>query len=163
MLDGYRTWLSFFDEDRRRATLPDADEWAVVDYAERWRITAGADPLDRLLALNIATYLLDDLLVKADRMSMAHGLEVRSPFLDTELLRACLQASAAAEVFWWAAQACPGTRRSRSPPTRNRYASQARIWRPARRLVPHPATRLRDRCSPGSRDPSQAVSAAGNH
>jgi asparagine synthase (glutamine-hydrolysing) len=42
--------------------------------------------LDRLLDLNLRTYLLDDLLVKADRMSMAHGLEVRSPFLDTELL-----------------------------------------------------------------------------
>ena len=40
---------------------------------------AGAHPLDRLLALNLDTYLLDDLLVKTDRMSMAHGLEVRSP------------------------------------------------------------------------------------
>jgi asparagine synthase (glutamine-hydrolysing) len=42
--------------------------------------------LDRLLALNIDTYLADDLLVKADRTSMAHGLEVRSPFLDTQLV-----------------------------------------------------------------------------
>jgi len=42
--------------------------------------------LDRLLALNIDTYLLDDLLVKMDRTSMAHGLEVRTPFLDVELL-----------------------------------------------------------------------------
>ena len=43
-------------------------------------------PLDRLLALNLETYLLDDLLVKVDRMSMAHALEVRSPFLDHQLV-----------------------------------------------------------------------------
>ncbi len=46
----------------------------------------GAHPLDRLLDLNLRTYLLDDLLVKADRTSMAHGLEVRSPLLDIDLL-----------------------------------------------------------------------------
>jgi asparagine synthase (glutamine-hydrolysing) len=39
-----------------------------------------------LLDLNLRTYLVDDLLVKTDRMSMAHGLEVRSPFLDPALL-----------------------------------------------------------------------------
>jgi asparagine synthase (glutamine-hydrolysing) len=34
----------------------------------------------------MGTYLLDDLLVKVDRMAMAHGLEVRSPLLDTDLV-----------------------------------------------------------------------------
>ena len=41
--------------------------------------------LGQILYANYRSYLLDDLLVKADRCSMANGLELRSPFLDREL------------------------------------------------------------------------------
>ncbi len=43
-------------------------------------------PLFALLAHNFDTYLPHDLLVKADRCSMGHGLELRSPLLDTALV-----------------------------------------------------------------------------
>jgi asparagine synthase (glutamine-hydrolysing) len=83
----YLSWISYVPEDRRRRLLPARDDWGREDYARLWRETEGAGALDRLLALNINTYLLDDLLVKVDRMSMAHGLEVRCPFLDADLLQ----------------------------------------------------------------------------
>jgi len=46
----------------------------------------GPTRLDRLLQVDIETYLPDDLLVKADRATMAHSVEGRSPFLDHELV-----------------------------------------------------------------------------
>ena len=52
----------------------------------RQRLEGPGSTLARLLSLNFETYLPDDLMVKVDRMSMAHGLEVRSPFLDTEVV-----------------------------------------------------------------------------
>jgi asparagine synthase (glutamine-hydrolysing) len=47
---------------------------------------AGASTLDQIMYANFVTYLPDDLAVKMDRMSMAHSLEARSPFLDTALI-----------------------------------------------------------------------------
>ena len=43
-------------------------------------------PVDRMLATDVANYLPGDLLVKMDRMCMAHSLEARSPFLDHPLM-----------------------------------------------------------------------------
>jgi asparagine synthase (glutamine-hydrolysing) len=85
--DAYRSWISYVQDAERDALLGDSrNGWAIADYRAIWSASEGAATLDRLLDLNLRTYLLDDLLVKADRMSMAHGLEVRSPFLDTQLL-----------------------------------------------------------------------------
>jgi len=44
------------------------------------------DRHDRVYGIIMLTYLPDDLLVKVDRASMAHGLECRSPLLDHELV-----------------------------------------------------------------------------
>ncbi len=43
-------------------------------------------PLNEALVLDVERYLPDDLLVKVDIASMAHGLEARAPFLDHELM-----------------------------------------------------------------------------
>jgi asparagine synthase (glutamine-hydrolysing) len=48
--------------------------------------TNGKDPVPALLDVNLRSYLPDDLLIKADRMSMAASLEARSPFLDHKLV-----------------------------------------------------------------------------
>ena len=47
---------------------------------------SGLDPIRKIITFDITTYLPGQLLTKVDRTSMMHGLEVRSPFLDTALV-----------------------------------------------------------------------------
>lgn len=82
--DGFRSWIDYVPVEIRDSLGVD-DAWGVEDYRIKWAESSRAPVLTRLLELNIRTYLLDDLLPKVDRMAMAHGLEVRSPFLDHEL------------------------------------------------------------------------------
>ncbi len=88
--DAHRHWAGLLNEPSVGALVRDGSPWAIDDYGRIWSESAGAPLLDRLLNLNLRTYLLDDLLPKVDRTSMAHALEVRSPFLDTALVEYAL-------------------------------------------------------------------------
>lgn len=76
---------------RRQLLAPDVA--ATLNGHEPGRIIRGAfaeappgDALAGMIAADVAVVLPDDFLVKVDRASMAHGLEVRPPLLDHKLL-----------------------------------------------------------------------------
>ncbi len=83
-LERHHAWKEIFSPEQRHSVLGGMDSgWDPVDlYRERYAETAGAEPLARLQDVDLGIYLVDDLLVKTDRSSMAHSLELRVPFLD---------------------------------------------------------------------------------
>jgi asparagine synthase (glutamine-hydrolysing) len=66
---------------------PENGRTAVLSGIERWWIrSAGLDDLARTLYVDVRTSLADDLLLVTDKMSMAHSLEARVPYLDLDYL-----------------------------------------------------------------------------
>ncbi len=51
-----------------------------------WDTTASSNPVDRAIEFYLTLYMQDDILVKVDRASMMHSLEVRAPFLDIDVV-----------------------------------------------------------------------------
>jgi asparagine synthase (glutamine-hydrolysing) len=91
-LERHHAWKEIFPRQAQAALLGARDPgWDPVDlYRERYAETAGAEPLARLQDVDLGIYLVDDLLVKTDRSSMAHSLELRVPFLDNEVAATAL-------------------------------------------------------------------------
>ncbi|MBM3264721.1 MAG: asparagine synthase (glutamine-hydrolyzing) [candidate division Zixibacteria bacterium] len=87
---GYETtflrWITNFNRNTvARLCSPDLQERFRVfnPYTIAQRYMNDTDvPLNRLLRFETKAYLPDDLLMKVDRMSMAHSLEVRVPLID---------------------------------------------------------------------------------
>lgn len=99
--DRYQSWISVFAPEKVDAllALDDTQHAAVTASMLRQYEEASALPqLDQILYANLRTYLPDDLAVKMDRMSMAHSLEARSPFLDTRLIECAARIPATEKV-----------------------------------------------------------------
>jgi asparagine synthase (glutamine-hydrolysing) len=74
--------ISILGQPDRFTAFPPSDQFFVEAYN---RCTAD-DELNRLLYVDYSYHLPDDLMIKNDRMTMAHSLEARVPFTDTELV-----------------------------------------------------------------------------
>lgn len=80
--------VSFYDPELKQSLYTDAFAQTARTHAvERlvqgyYAKTTGLDDQARMQYFDIKTWLVDDLLIKADRMSMAASLELRVPFLD---------------------------------------------------------------------------------
>lgn len=79
-------WLGALEEKRHERLLIEKGSGTVYgELQDLEQATKGMSDTDALMYAYIKTYLQEDILTKVDRASMAHGLEVRSPFLDHHL------------------------------------------------------------------------------
>jgi len=84
------SFLTFFDEASKAELYQ--DEWLekIRGYQTEWRAEPAStedDPLNGYMLHELQTSMADDSVCKTDRASMACSLEVRSPFLDQELVQ----------------------------------------------------------------------------
>ncbi|MCB9448861.1 MAG: asparagine synthase (glutamine-hydrolyzing) [Flavobacteriales bacterium] len=88
----YWKWCGFTsDQDLHQLEIHETDE--AKRRSSKWTsaIHGESNDLNDMLAADVRLVLAYDMLVKTDRMSMAHGLEVRVPFMDHDVVRCAFQ------------------------------------------------------------------------
>lgn len=83
----WRSRLGVFSEEEKRVLLLNPCEESTPEHWKRYFAgTDGHDPLNRILEAEFRGIFPDQVLAFVDRLSMAHSLEVRCPFLDHEFV-----------------------------------------------------------------------------
>jgi asparagine synthase (glutamine-hydrolysing) len=104
---GHAYWRMIFDETMKSdlyvpGVLRELIGVNTFDlYRDVFAQTDAEHPLDRMLYVDTRFYLPNDMLVKVDRMSMAHSLEVRIPFLDYRLVEFLASVPANLKLKGW--------------------------------------------------------------
>ncbi len=86
------SWRTIFSVEELESLLQDKFKEEILghdsfdEFERHFSPVESCDFLDQALYVDIKTWMVDDILVKADRMSMAHSLELRCPFLDYRLI-----------------------------------------------------------------------------
>lgn len=78
-VETYREMMSYWPD--LEEILPGVTVASGI-YEEPLDETSGLDPMHQMMLMDTRSYLVDDILVKVDRASMANSLEVRNPLLD---------------------------------------------------------------------------------
>jgi asparagine synthase (glutamine-hydrolysing) len=102
--DVYPLWLSTFTPEQKaqvfsgdlRSALAGRDAWEPLRF---WAAESGeTDPAARAMYVDVHAFLPNNVLQYGDRMSMAHGLEVRVPFADRETVETMAAVSASRKL-----------------------------------------------------------------
>ncbi len=85
------SFLRFTEEDKRELLRPEvraglSEQDSMPKILEHYHAEGVTDAVDRMLHTDCMTRLPDHLLTIVDRMGMAHGLEVRPPFIDHHVM-----------------------------------------------------------------------------
>lgn len=89
----YSSILDFHQNSVRNIfTSEERKALGVVDnYCQPYSFSAQPDSLNDIMRTDLEKYVPGNMMVKSDRMAMAHSLEVRTPFLDVDFAEFCIQ------------------------------------------------------------------------
>lgn len=76
---------TFTSSERSRLFKDNIGTRHSVDHESKFKLS-GLNRVEKMILTDIRAYLSEDILTKVDRMSMAHSLEVRAPFLDYRIV-----------------------------------------------------------------------------